>query len=100
MTFARLLNRRPWMCCAQTVMAAQEFDVKTVMLGGGVAPNRHCKNSWASSSKTNTNTKYFIQDTQYYADNAAMIAAAGYFQTQKNSRLGKIDVDPNWEYNT
>lgn len=61
----------------KTVMAAQEFDVKTVMLGGGVAANRHLQTALGAAIKKISNIQYLISDSQYYADNAAMIAAAG-----------------------
>ena len=94
---------------AKTVRAAERYKVKTVMLGGGVAANsalrvqlhKALKVSWPVAS-------FHVPITQYCTDNAAMIAAAGFFQIQKQwgmlsakERLKryswkKLFVNPNW----
>ncbi len=85
---------------AKTVKAAKKFNVKTVMLAGGVSANKHLRQQFvATTKKEMPNTKYQIPDTKYCTDNAAMIAAAGYFHAVKKdfTPWQKLKVNPNWE---
>lgn len=69
---------------SKTIRAAKEYKVKTLILGGGVAANQELRKQLAEAIKNNLpNTLYFIPDTKYTTDNAAMIAAAAYFHTIK-----------------
>lgn len=67
---------------AKTIAAAKKYKAKTVMLGGGVAANKRLRQRLGEAvEKELSNTKYTTPDTNYTTDNAAMIAAAGYFHT-------------------
>ncbi len=84
----------------KTIRAAKKYNVKTVMLAGGVSANKRLRERFVEAVKKELpNTKYQIPDTKYCTDNAAMIAAAGYFYAIKKdfTPWQKLKVDPNWE---
>jgi|SRR6185369_4846018 len=65
----------------KTLKAAIEYDVKSILLSGGVAANETLQQAFIQ------NTKYQIPDTKFFApaknlctDNGAMIAAAAFYQ--------------------
>lgn len=85
---------------AKTIRAAKKYKVKTVLIGGGVAANIRLR------EKIKRTIAHFISDVvfcaspvQYTTDNAAMIAAAGYFmaRAEQFARWQRLDIDPNWE---
>ncbi len=79
---------------AKTVMAAKKYKVKTVMLGGGVAANRQLRRDLgATLVQELPKVRFSIPSFEYTTDNAAMIAAAGYFAKQKP--WASLTVDPN-----
>lgn len=85
---------------AKTMQAAKKYKVKTVMLAGGVSANKRLRERFVAAIETELpNTKYQIPDTKYCTDNAAMVAAAGYFHAAKKdfTPWQKLKVDPNWE---
>ncbi|MDD5489329.1 MAG: tRNA (adenosine(37)-N6)-threonylcarbamoyltransferase complex transferase subunit TsaD [Candidatus Moranbacteria bacterium] len=66
---------------SKTIRAAKKFKPKTILLGGGVSANPELRKQLGEKIKKEIpNTKYQIPDTRYSTDNAAMIAAAGYFK--------------------
>lgn len=107
---------------AKTIRAAKKYKVKTILLGGGVAANKQLR-EWLSRSIKNELpiTNYHLPPMEYTTDNAAMIAAAGYFMARKKQFIPleasrqrrlprqwrgpltgftpwqKLDVNPNWE---
>ena len=69
---------------AKTIKAAKKYKVKTVMLAGGVAANLELREQLGLAVKLGFKTQhnspsYHVPDLKYTTDNAAMIAAAGYF---------------------
>lgn len=84
---------------AKTIWAAKKHNVKIVMLAGGVSANKRLRERFVDEMKNELpNTKYQIPDTKYCTDNAAMVAAAGYFHAIKKdfTPWHKLKVDPNW----
>ncbi len=84
----------------KTIRAAQKYRVKTIMLGGGVAANQQLRKQLNEAiKKQSPNTNYLILNTQFCSDNAAMIAAAGYFRALKKdfTPWPKLTVNPNQE---
>ncbi len=85
---------------AKTVRAAKARKVRTVLLAGGVAANRKLRGSLAARLAAEVPDVRFAEPPlEYCMDNAAMIAAAGYFNA-KCARLGDwvgMDADPHWE---
>lgn len=77
----------------KTKKAARKYKVKTVLLGGGVAANQALRNKIKQELNCNP------PQMKYTTDNAAMIAAAGYFMAKQKqfTPWQKLDIDPNWE---
>ncbi len=85
----------------KTIKAAENYKVKTVMLSGGVAANLELRKQMAEKIKKEiTNSNFLIPDLQYTTDNAAMIAAAGYFKAlrKKFTPWRKLKADCNLEF--
>lgn len=62
---------------SKTLRAAKQYNVKTVLLGGGVAANISLqKNLETAIKKDLPNSKFYIPDSSVTGDNALMIAAA------------------------
>lgn len=57
----------------KTLRAAQEFEAKSILVGGGVAANSFLKESFLKNSDA------IFPERDYITDNAAMIACAGFF---------------------
>ncbi len=76
----------------KTVAAAREYSAKQVLLAGGVAANGYLRQSLTKASPI----PVIIPPPILCTDNAAMIAACGYFQFQtgKSDNLD-MDVIPN-----
>lgn len=69
----------------KTKLAAANFKPKSVCLAGGVSANQALRQAFSDTF----GEQFFCPDFQYCTDNAAMIAAAGYFVSQV-----KPPVDP------
>ena len=68
--------------CMKTVRAAQEFNVKQVIIAGGVAANKGLRTRM-QQEMDKINIKLTVPNFKYCTDNAAMIAVAGYFKDKK-----------------
>lgn len=66
---------------SKTSRAAKEYQVKQIIVAGGVAANRGLRAKMLEKIKF---VPVYFPSMQYCTDNAAMIAAAGYFKYQKN----------------
>ncbi len=77
----------------KTMQAAREHNVKEIIVAGGVSANRPLREIFQSQTEFKVNIPAFSLCT----DNAAMIAAAGYYRyaTGHVSELN-MDVRPNW----
>lgn len=85
---------------AKTIRAVKKYKVKTVMLAGGVSANKRLRERFMEAmEKDLSGVVYSIPDFKYCTDNAAMVAAAGYFRAIKKDFTSwkKLKVDPNWE---
>jgi N6-L-threonylcarbamoyladenine synthase len=67
----------------KTMAAAKKYKIRTILLSGGVSANSHLRSELAIATKENK-LKYFQPQMKYTTDNAAMIAAAGYFKFIQN----------------
>lgn len=84
----------------KTLRAAELYNPKSIILGGGVSANKKIRESLrVALSEECPNATFLTPEKKYAMDNGAMIAAAGYFQAQKNKFTSWKDIqaDPNWE---
>lgn len=77
----------------KTIQAARQHKVNNIIVAGGVSANQLLRDTFLNQS----NFKVFIPPLKYCTDNAAMIAAAGYFRFV-NNMVDSLDIDvlPNW----
>jgi N6-L-threonylcarbamoyladenine synthase len=77
----------------KTMQAARDFNAKEILVAGGVSANKALRNIFQSQTEFKVNIPAFSLCT----DNAAMIAAAGYYRYAMGhvSRLD-MDVQPTW----
>jgi len=77
----------------KTIKAAREFNVKEIVIAGGVSANRALREAFLSQEEF----KVHIPPLSLCTDNAAMIAAAGYFRYISGQRDDfSLDVMPTW----
>lgn len=72
----------------KTLLAAEAYNVKSIMLGGGVAANETLRNSFQIALNTKykiLNTNLFVPSKSLCTDNAAMIASAALFQGENEN---------------
>jgi N6-L-threonylcarbamoyladenine synthase len=77
----------------KTMEAAREFKVHQIVVAGGVSANESLRKAFLDQKEFPVN----IPTLSYCTDNAAMVAAAGYFRYGNGQRDGlDMDVIPNW----
>ncbi len=82
----------------KTLKAVNEYKVDSLLLGGGVAANKKLTDSLKSEIKDRKlEINLFIPSPNLCTDNAAMIAAAGFYNDEKTS-WNEVSVDPELYY--
>ena len=77
----------------KTIQAARDYDAKEILVAGGVSANHALRAAFQSQ----TEFKVHIPAFSLCTDNAAMIAAAGYYRYAFHHISGlEIDVQPTW----
>jgi N6-L-threonylcarbamoyladenine synthase len=77
----------------KTMQAARDHDAKEILVAGGVSANRALREAFQSQNEFKVHIPAFSLCT----DNAAMIAAAGYYRYAFGHVSGlDIDVQPTW----
>ena len=77
----------------KTLQAARDYNAKELLVAGGVSANRGLRQAF----QTQTDFKVHIPPFSLCTDNAAMIAAAGYYRFALGYVSGlDIDVQPTW----
>jgi N6-L-threonylcarbamoyladenine synthase len=78
----------------KTARAAKEFGVNAVLLSGGVSANHALR----EAARANVPVPVYTLRRILCTDNAAMIAAAGFYRYQAGDRAGwDLDIDPGLE---
>lgn len=79
---------------AKTVRAAREYKVKSVILAGGVSANKKLRATLGAALKAErVKASYQIPPLEYTGDNAAMIAAAGYFHAIRKDFSDPLELE-------
>lgn len=77
----------------KTMQAAREFGAREILVAGGVSANRALR----AAFERQTEFKVHIPALSLCTDNAAMIAAAGYYRYALGHVSGlEMDVQPTW----
>ena len=90
----RRSRKRSWRYSrSKTASAAQALSTRQVVLAGGVAANRALRERLASEVQTRSGAMLRVPALAYCTDNAAMVAAAGYFALMRGGQSGwELDV--------
>lgn len=78
-------NRVVEILTKKTMKALKDYDVKNLIVAGGVAANRGLRKRLEEECKKN-NINLTIPEIKYCTDNGAMIGAAGYYAYQRGDR--------------
>ena len=78
------------------MQAIEKYNVKNLILAGGVAANSGIRNSLEEACKNN-NINFTMPTMTYCTDNAAMIGAAAYYAYKKDKLA---DLSLNAKANT
>jgi N6-L-threonylcarbamoyladenine synthase len=77
----------------KALAAADEFEVKEIIVAGGVSANKALRSAFRSQNRY----RVHIPSLNLCTDNAAMIAAAGYYHFIKDDLDDfSFDVEPTW----
>lgn len=78
-------NRVVEILCKKTFKALKEYNVKNLIIAGGVSANKGIRERFEKECGLN-NICLTIPEIKYCTDNAAMIAASGYYAYQEGRR--------------
>jgi N6-L-threonylcarbamoyladenine synthase len=79
---------------SKTKKALENYEIKTLILGGGVIANTYIRAEFEKLIKDHPDTTLLIPDKHLATDNAVMIAAAGYINFL-NGVKESIDIKAN-----
>ncbi|MDP3727069.1 MAG: tRNA (adenosine(37)-N6)-threonylcarbamoyltransferase complex transferase subunit TsaD, partial [bacterium] len=86
---------------AKTVRAARQHNVRTVLLGGGVAANRKLREELGGAlRRTLPGVRYILPDVRLTGDNALMIALAGWFHRKQKVNWKSLQAEANLRLDT
>ncbi len=86
--------------CFKTIKAAKYYNVKTIMLSGGVSANKELREALKNRINLELkNTNFICPELPYTTDNAAMVAVAGCFKFLNNNfiKINNVKADPSLE---
>jgi len=76
----------------KTIKAVKKFNVKTLLMGGGVSANQHLRNTLESECKK-INVSFYAPPHRLCSDNAVYIASAAYFMYGNDQEELDLDID-------
>ncbi len=77
----------------KTIRAVKKYNIKTVMLAGGVAANSRLREVMqANVEEKLSDVRFVMPELKYTTDNAAMIASAGIFRAKQNDFIDWKDL--------
>jgi tRNA N6-adenosine threonylcarbamoyltransferase len=77
----------------KTIMAAKEFEAKSILVAGGVSANEALREAFKAQARM----PVYIPPIELCTDNAAMVAGVGYYRFVQGQRDDlSIDAFPNW----
>jgi len=83
---------------SKTIKAAEKYRPKAIMLAGGVSANKELRKQLGSTIKKELKgTSYWLPVADYCVDNAAMIAAAGFYRWKNMTATQKKKATSNWK---
>lgn len=83
----------------KTLRACHEYDIKQLILAGGVAANRGLRVRLEADMGKMPTVEFVKAPIKLCGDNAAMIGAAGYVEFLKGQRAGlDLNADPSLEF--
>lgn len=83
---------------SKTVQAVKEFKARSLLLGGGVAANKQLAKAFKNNSQLSIlNSQFSVPPPNLCTDNAAMIAAAGFYNDQQ-VLWKEVTADPELYY--
>ena len=78
---------------SKTLKAVNQYDIRTVIVGGGVSANKHLQYLMAKTIKDkNLKIKVHFPTKNLNTDNAVMIGIAGYFQYLNKKYTKKVNT--------
>lgn len=79
----------------KTLTAAEKYNVKSILLGGGVAANSKLREELQTAiDKSDIDAKFFVPSRKLCTDNGAMIGAAAFYNDDFLD-FRKVDANPN-----
>jgi len=82
----------------KTVTAAKGYKAKSIILGGGVVANQQLRKQFKLKIQRELpRAKFFVPDSKFSTDNAAMIAVTGYYQwlREGSAKIKSIEAKAN-----
>lgn len=79
----------------KTIRAAKRYNVKTILLGGGVSANRALREQLAAAVTALPQTNFIAPNLNYCTDNSMLAAVAGYYTPVRANGWRGVRVDPN-----